>query len=222
MLLRDAQRLAALRDIQRFLDAPGATFASYNAGGSRRSLDGVIARLAALAREDEAHRIGALGAREQELRLADDLRRKYFRPIVDIQAQRPDELAGLGAIRFPWRRTNSTKLVTMARAVARVVRPRAEVFIAVGLKADFLARMRADAEALKAAVIAKGAHRSGRRKAARAIEQTVAQARRAVRVADAFVLEAVEPDSPLVAEWRQLCRAFRRPARRSAASRVTE
>ena len=216
MLLRDAQRLAALRDIGVFLDKNDATFEEFNGTASRRSLDDLTELLGRLAQEDEEHRIGAPGARALEIRLSNDLRRKGLRPIVDIQRLREDELPRLGRIPFPHRRTNSTRLVTDARTVAGLVRPHAKVFIEAGLKPDFIARLRADAKELKAAIVAKGAHRTGRVKTTRAIALAVKRARVQVRVADSFVRAAVEPDSPLIAEWRSLCRAFRRPTRRAA------
>jgi hypothetical protein len=222
VLLRDSQRLAALRDMQRYFDTNDATFTVYNASGSRASLDEVCERLGDLARAFEVHRIGARGALEQERLVSDDLRRKLFRPIVDIQRLRADALPRLGRIHFPWRRTNSTKLAVMARSAARVLRPHAKVFIETGLKPDFLARLRAGAAELKAAVVAKGAHRTAGVRTTRAIEQALAQARRRVNVADAFVREAVEPGSPLIAEWRSLCRAFRRPTRKSSENRGTD
>ncbi|MFI5312018.1 MAG: hypothetical protein ACHQQ3_12335, partial [Gemmatimonadales bacterium] len=212
MLLRDTQRLAALRDIRRYFDRNHGPFAAYNASGSRTSLDTLTEELGTLAHEHEEHRIGARAERAREVRLADELRRKHFRVIVDAQALLEDSLPGLGRIRFPRRRTNSTVLATRARALARALRRHTKVFLEFGLKPDFLARLRADAAALKAAVLAKGAHRGARLRTTHAIADAVSRARHQVRVADAFVRAAVEPGSPLLAEWQALCRAFRRPA----------
>jgi hypothetical protein len=102
-----------------------------------------------------------------------------------------------------------------ARSAARILRRHAQVFIETGLQPDFLSRLRAGAEQLKAAVVAKGAHRTAGVRTTRAIGQAMTQARRRVNVADAFVREAVEPDSPLLAEWWTLCQRFRKPERQN-------
>src|SRR5690242_10883211 len=109
MLLRDTQRLTALRAMQVFLDAHETELRGWDSGGARKSLDQITERLGTLAVKQEAEGLSSRGERHNETVLANRLRRNFFRPIIDAARAMGEKIDLPKSIPFPHRRTNTTR-----------------------------------------------------------------------------------------------------------------
>lgn len=203
------QFLAALRQAQHFLDVNASTLGTVNTTGARKTLDATIDTIAGLAERQDSHRIQVTGERTNELRLAEALRRRYVRPIVEIAKQKLPEVAQLSNVTLPPANSNSTVLVSRALGIADAAQPHAQLFIDAGLPVDFVDRLRAAAGRVVAAIAGKGEHRSRRVGATDGLAKEVRAARRAVKVLDAFVRAELGRTEPLVSEWRNAVRVIR-------------
>jgi hypothetical protein len=212
MQLRFTQMLAALRQALHFLDANYTALGNVNASGARRDLDAVTNRLDALATEQVAHRIQGKGELLSEGRLGRAMRRKHLKPIVKAARRKLPNVAQLEAVVLPPLRSNSTDLVTRARAMADAVTPYKDGLHEAGLDADFLEQLHAAADQLTQTIALKGEHRAGRIGATDAIFKEVRAAREAVNLVDARVQGALDEEDPLITEWKAACRTIRRAA----------
>jgi hypothetical protein len=208
MQLKYWQFLAALRQALRFLDANSAALGTINASGARRELDDAATRVDALGETQGSARRQGRGELTNELRLARALRRRNMRPIVRIARAKVPQIAQLSSMSLPPLKTNSTALAGQAGEIAKAVQPYEQIFVDAGLPADFIARMRAAADELVQSIGGKGAHRSLRTGATKALDTEVQQARRIIGVLDGLVRAQLDEQDKLVTEWRSASRAI--------------
>lgn len=220
VLKRDFKRLEALRGMQQLLADYGARFPDLMRGEARKELDKVTRELDQLALSQGVNAFRTRGERKHEAKLATALRVNFFGPLIAVG--KLDEFVGtaIGLIRYPYRRTNTTKLVIAARSAIRVAsRWRAKVGRAVA--ADFLERFAAAADQLEASTGIKGSTRISRTGSTRAIDDRIKWARKVVSAVNALVRAGLDDDDPLLAPWDSLVREFRypggKPARRAKA-----
>ena len=218
MLLRDVQRLTALRAMQDFLDASARALRGFDSGGARDALDEVTERLGLLHIGQNTHDIRARGERYNERGLSNTIRRKFFRVLVDAAKVKKSGLEQLRPIKFPYRRTNTTALVLEARAVITTARPftrEIDRFIGPG----WLDKFEAAATRLEASTDMKGGSRVRRVGATGAIDVLIKRARLVVSAVDALVVRHLPDGHALLAEWKSLVRAFRSAGRKKKAGK---
>ena len=206
------QFLTALRQGLHFLVTNATALGTVNTSGARAALDTLTASIATLAEVQDTHRIQVSGERTHELRLAEELRRKYLRPIVSIAKAQLADVPQLSNVTLPKGGGNTMALVSQARGMGDAVKPYAQVFVASGMAPDFLDQLRSATDQVVQAVESKGEHRTGRTKATDAIDKVVKQARHAVGVLDALVRAELDPSDPILTEWKSALRVIQRPA----------
>lgn len=218
MLLRDVQRLQALRAMQDFLDDNTRALRGFDSGGARPALDEVTEQLGLLHVGQNTHDIRARGERHNEGGLSNALRRKFFRVLVDAAKVKQSGLEKLRPIKFPYRRTNTTALVHLARgaiAAARPVTDAIDRYIGPG----WLDKFAAATARLEASTDVKVGSRVGRVGATGEIATLIKRARLAVSVVDALVVAHLPERHALLAEWKPLVRAFRSAGRKKKAAK---
>ena len=218
MLLRDVQRLQALRAMQDFLDENTRALRGFDSGGARPALDEVTEQLGLLHVGQNTHDIKARGERRNEGALSNALRRKFFRVLVTAAKVKKSGLEKLRPVKFPYRRTNTTALVHQARAVITTARPftrEIERYIAPG----WLKQFELAVDKLEASTDVKMGSRVRRVGATGEIEALIKRARLTVGVVDALVVGHLSVRHALLAEWKPLVRAFRSAGRKKKASK---
>ena len=224
MRLRDTQRVQALRGMQRFLDDHHAELEGCDSGGARPQLDEITARLDKLAVAQGSLGTRARGERLNEAKLAEGLRRMYFRPIkaIDNGFKQKGTLS-IGAIPFPHRRPQTTRLVMQARALIAVLQPHEAAFVAAGMGPGFLEMFEEDVAELEGSTSIKGRSQAAKVGATAAVARGIKRARLVVATIDSLVVAHLGEGHPLLGEWRPLVRAFRNAGRkRKAAKRPGE
>ena len=139
---------------------------------------------------------------------------KYFQAAKVKQSG----LEKLRPVKFPHRRTNTTALVTNARAAITAARPFSrEIDLYIG--PGWLDTFAAAADKLEASTDIKAGSRVRRVGATDEIEKLIKRARLSVSVANALVVGHLPDRHPLLAEWKPHVRAFRSAGRKKKAGR---
>lgn len=212
MLQRDVRQVAELRQMQQFFDDHAAALRGWDRGPLRQSLDDVTEQLWALAVRQEAEEQGSRGERMNETALANQLRYRYFLPLVRIAATKEFRNTVLRKVKFPHRRSNTTSLVLLARATIGVAAPH-ERELEAAIAKGFLRKFAAAAETLEASTGAKLGARRTRFGATSAIAKLIKHARVVVDVVDAMLKAHLPENHPLVAEWNIVLRRYRAAGR---------
>lgn len=199
--------------MQVFLDNHAAELRGFDSGGARRELDDVTDRLVTFADAQGSEDYRTRGERHNEQVLANALRLKYFRILTRLSKLKRGPFESLRTIKFPFRRTNTAKLVTDAReaiAIARPLKDAIEKIAGRGWLADFAAAT----NALQESTTVKLGSRASRVGATGAIEALIKRAGASVAVVNALVVARLPEKSALLTEWQVHVRAFRGAGRK--------
>jgi hypothetical protein len=216
MQLRYAQVLAGLQAMQGYLDDNAEVLGDIPSGVPRKALDEITRNISSLADKQTEHTGNKTGELQQERRLATTLRLKCMIPLVRVARVRVPAAAQLDAVKLPRARSNSTQLVSDARAMAAQVEPYAQLLVDGGLQADFLIQLRGGADALEAVVKSKETQLSKRVGATSGISTEVQEMRAQLNVLDSLVKAKLPATDPRLAEWRRQAKRIRSAATRAS------
>jgi hypothetical protein len=193
------------RRIQAFLDANDATLGTINKSGMRAELDAVVTALGQSSTSQAAGRVNAIGetANQRTLRLA--LRLNHMHPIASVARARLRSVPNFQAMTLPKPNTRVVSLIAHASGMAEAAQPYSQVFVDAGLPPDFLAKLTAAADAVKASIDTRAAARGQRSGATGTLKDLVTRARLAIKALNAFVVPRLSGDvahSGLLAEWK--------------------
>ncbi len=197
------------RRIQAFLDANDAALGTINTSGMRAELDAVVTALGQSSSTQAAGRVNAIGetANQRTLRLA--LRLNHMHPIASVARAKLRTVPNFQAMTLPKPGTRVVSLIAHASGMGEAAAPYAQVFIDAGLPQDFLAKLTAAADAVKASIDARAAARGQRSSATGTLKTLVDRARLAIKALNAFVVPLLSADvahSGLLAEWSSVRR----------------
>lgn len=201
METKQEQTLKSLRAIQHFLDMNAQTIPAVVNTGAKRELDEVVAQLVSYVRHQSGCRTESLGETQKQYALRHALLQNHMAPIAAIARLHADDHPTLAPFRLPRRTMSSERLAQSAYDMAQAAAPRAERFVAMGLPADFIARLTAAADAVVASVGERTDRWGQRTGATSGLKATLQHARRLVRVLDTFTRIAVSNDPTLLTNW---------------------
>jgi hypothetical protein len=207
-----------LVNVQQFLDANAAALGPVNQSGARKALDDAIVALGDHAVAQGEHTIRSAGETNKQRSLRLSLRKQYLRPIAKIAAASLANVPEISALRLPSANLVGSELVDKANAMANAAEPHAAVFIAAGLRADFLDGLRAMAKAMETSLGGRTDHVIKRRGSTIALGSGAVSGRTALRLLDAVIAQQVPDNAQLLAEWQ----AVKRIPRKSGTTRGAE
>jgi hypothetical protein len=186
---------------QGFLSQNPLVDALTDAGTQAKELDDVIVGLGAVAVEQEASsRTAAVQAKARD-EARRELYKKHLRPIAMIAKEIFGRTGIDKAFRLPRSSSSNQPLLAAAAAMADAAERAKDAFLARGLPADFVDKLRAAAARVDTA-------RKERRDSARrhvtstaAVEDLLRRGRSAVRQLDALLRPRLEDDPALLAAW---------------------
>src|SRR5262249_34081965 len=133
--------------------------------GARQRLAGAIATLEGHASGQTGSNLAAKGATKKKGQLRRALIRDHMAPIARIAKADLPDTAQLQPLRLPKGKPTVEKLAADAKGMAETAELFADIFTSAGLPADFIAQLRAAADALTGTVVARIASRGSRRQA---------------------------------------------------------
>jgi len=201
--VRIKQLVESYLRVQEFLATypPPQPAAAY--AGNRKAFDDVVGRLATLAADDAA---GVQQSRGETLRhgaARRALRQDHLEPIARAAKALAFDNPGLDrALLMPREQLPSVKLIAWAKAMRDNAAPFAPQFIGTGRPQDFLAQLDAAIEALRLAIVRRGATKGKHvgAKAGAALE--LKKGRRLVSLLDAQVRTSFRGNPEVLARWR--------------------
>lgn len=198
---RQGAVLESVQRIQRFLEDNTALFDAVNQSDARKRLDSAVALIG-------AHAVAQVGgsrtsqgetARQHQLRLA--LRNDHMRPIAVIASQKLREKPEFTKLTLPPFRVLGPSLTAAARDMANAAEPYTDLFTKEGLAPDFVAQLRAAADALEQSLITRGQSQGQRAGATTGLQAETTRARALIRQLDALVRPRLGANEQLVRQW---------------------
>jgi hypothetical protein len=194
------------RRVQAFLDTNDAVLNNVNKSGMRSELETVVLSLGQSGGQQAAGRVNAIGetAKQRTLRLA--LQLNHMRPIASVARAKLKTVPNFEAMTMPRPRTRVVSLLVHAHGMAEAAQPYAQVFIDAGLPEDFIVKLTAAADAVKASIDTRAAARGQRSSATGTLKNLENRARLVYKTLNDFVVPILAGDvahSGLLAEWKR-------------------
>ncbi len=210
MKYRQGRVLEALHSVQAFLDKHGEQLAAINASGARKTVDAIAEELQSFAVEQDGGKRKAAGETQNQraLRLA---LRFAMRPLAAVATAKLREVPQIAALRLPSRRLRGLALVTAAHAMGDAATPHQEVFVNAGLAAEFIAQLRAAADALSESYGSRRENQTASAGATRGLLAAERRGRQALRILDTLVVPALGRDDAMLRGWRSARRIMAKP-----------
>lgn len=194
--------LDRLARMQRFLDQHRCALIVVNKSQARAALDELL-------RSVEQHEIAQhlaeqrrRGKTTERIALRRQLRCGHLQPIVTVGRVRGAAVPSLAPLRMPKSKIPDATLVTAALSMAMVAGERDGLVLDEGLPADFVDRLLAATESLRAAASQHAESRNQAMVANRELAALVKRGRGLARVLDTLVLAKVEGNARLTALWK--------------------
>jgi len=193
--------LESLQAVNTFLDENADQLGDVVRTGVRQRLGDALAELDTHATDQAAGSFVVQGATQRKYMLARQLRRRHMTPIARIARVELSTVPDLEPLKMPKGRPTPERLIAHAEGMAMAAAPFAETFIAAGLPADFIARLKVATGELRAVVTDRAQNRGKQRGATTGLKRQLSSARKLVHVLDAFVQTALEDNASLLASW---------------------
>ena len=208
MLAAQERRLQAYQRAQSFVKTHADAIAGTGAPREIRlgliaQLDDFIALVHLAAAEQESG-TRASQAATQRLRAAiDHLRFHYLKHLAVIASAVSDQVVGIDkTLRLPRTKTPVTQLLAQANAMLAAAAQHEALMVRWGMKKDFVAAMRRAIDAVSHEVEQRDLARLRQAGATAALQQRLNETKNHIDILEANMLEAWEPDSPKLTEWR--------------------
>ena len=201
MRIRQSVLLETARHVQGFLDENRAVIGP-NIASSRRNLDDAVARLTAMAITQTGGQIAAKGATARQRSLRTSLRVNFMKPVADVAKLKLPDVPEFHALTMPVKQLGATQLVAAAHAMADAAQVHAAVFIDVGLPDDFVAELRAAADAVTTSLDGRQKHGATASGATAGLKGQELRLRNLFRLINALVVPKLGTNVVLLAKWK--------------------
>ena len=195
------RRLQSLFAIQQFLDDHHERFPEIATCGARLELDALLEQLEAHAVAQAVEGLRTRGATRRYHALRRSLVRDHLSPICAIARTRFVHEMELTPFRLPRGNPNVVRLKGFAEAVAELVAPYAETFIAAGLPRDFIEKLRAASDAVCEARVVRSLRDGDRTGATVGLRAKLSEGRKIAAVLDRLIKSSAHDDAVLLAKW---------------------
>jgi hypothetical protein len=202
--------LDTLRQVQVFLTTHAAVIGPVIAA-LRHTLDDVVSQLASYATAQEGGKINSRGETAKQRVLRRALRKTHMRPVAEVAKQKLRDVPEFHAFVMPPSKATSTQLVAHALAMAEAATKHEQVFRAIGLPEDFIARLRAAADEVTRSIDDRKQHAGKRSGATAGLAAEESRGRSVLKLIDALVVPLLGSDDALVREWQSAKRVPKKP-----------
>lgn len=194
-----------LRNVQGFLERRHITMDGVAIAPAKQQLDELLAELTERAVNQGGADSQARTQTEETRRLRRQLLVRHVRRVVRaanvIKSTEAEGEETFPTFAMPVPGLDDERLTAAAVVMADLAEPLAEQFVARGLSADFISRLRAAAAALVDSRKQRSNYISRRSGATKGVHDSDVRARRVIKLLDAFVRPEIESDPVLLAEW---------------------
>jgi hypothetical protein len=211
MRSRQGAVLESLRRVQAFLDRNGEVLEPV-IKSTGTQLAEVVDQLTRLAVRQDGGTRGGQGETAKQRGLRTTLRVSHMRPIAEVAKLRLREVPDFHALTMPLSNASTQRLITAANAMADAAAPHAAVLVENGLPADFLAQLRAAAEAVISSIAGRSTHQGARSGATAGLLAEEKRGRVVLKVLDSQVIQVLVGNDKLLAEWKLAKKVGRRAA----------
>jgi hypothetical protein len=209
MQSRQGNMLQSLRAVEDFLTAHADTLDEVVNSGTRKKLVKTIAELETTVADQAGSSVVAQGGTKRYRALRQALIRDHMAPIARMARADLPPMPEVDALRMPRPNWSAERLAAAAHGMAEAATPYSAEFVKAGLRADFIERLTAAADAMVQALSDRAQNRGRLSGATKGLATTLASARRLVDVVDALVKSAVSDDPALLAHWKGVKRVRR-------------
>jgi hypothetical protein len=196
--------LFTYRRILDFLDQNASDVPDVANSGALKDFRNDVSTLSGHAATQALSTAAAKGATNKHSSLRTILMRDHMAPIARIASARIPATPELVALRMPRGTPKVEQLTAAATAMGQQAAPFADVFIAAGLPADFVAQLTTAANALNAPLSSRSMSRSTLTGATNGMKTTISNAHKNLKILDAFVRTALQNNTTLLASWNQI------------------
>lgn len=198
--------LQSLRTVQAFLEENAEKLGGVVKTGARQRLDETIAALARHVSDQSGSHLASQGATQLQRTLRRVLLRDHMAPIARIAQADLPPTPEVEPLRMPPGKPTAERLAALAHGMATAAEPFAATFVSAGLPEDFIARLKAAADAMTQSLSERSQSRGRQSGATIGLKATLTAGRKIVRVLDAFVRTALQSDPALLGNWNAVRR----------------
>ena len=213
---RQDNSLHTLRVSRDFIAAHPVQLPLTAASGTWKTLDAQIADLETHQLDQFTGVVTVLGGTKRVHALRVALLRTHMTPISRIAHVALPDTQELMPLRIPRGDPSTEKLVAAARSMAQVAGAHADVFVAAGLPSDFVAQLKAAADALLQAKDARKITKGNTSGATKYLKDRLREARQSIHILDGLVRKELAGDTGMLKNWADTKRLPH--ARRSSAA----
>ena len=193
--------LLSLRNAKGFLEANAAQLAGVVTTGTKQELDEAIVELEMHVSNQGNTFIAAKGSTQKQRWLRSILLRNHMAPINRVAQLKLGDTPELAPFLMPRGKPTTERLAGLANGMADAAIPFTATFIAAGLPADFVPQLKSVVVQMVQSLSDRSLTHGKRKGATTSLKGVLTRGRKIVSVLDAFVRNALEDESTLLANW---------------------
>ena len=201
MKARQSVLLETARNVQAFLDANTAVIGP-TITSARQNLDDAVTQLTAMAVTQESSKTSSKGATSLQIKLRVSLRNNFMKPVATVAKLFAADVPEINALAMPKKQLSSAALVAAAQAMADAAEKYTETFVKNGLPQDFVAQLRAAADAVTSAITGRQTHVASTAGATSGLAQQESRVRSLLKLINALVVPKLGTDMVLLSQWK--------------------
>ena len=196
--------LESLRNVKAFLELNANKLSGVISSGIQAELLQTISELEAYSDQQTLGAAVAKNAVKVAQALRSALIRDHMTVVSRIGRAKLPNTPEFKNLKMPPGQPSSTRLTEAAYEMANSALENASIFVAAGLPEDFVARLKAAADAVSEARLQRSLAQAKRTVATRALRTKLSSARKLVNVLDAMVKTEIRSDPTLLPGWNQV------------------
>src|SRR5450759_1255183 len=184
-----------------FLEANASQLAGVVTTGTKQELDEAIVELEMHVSNQGNTFIAAKGSTQKQVSLRTILLRTHMAPINRVARLKLGDTPELAPFLMPQGKPTTERLAGLANGMADAAIPFTATFIAAGLPADFVPQLKSVVVQMVQSLSDRSLTHGKRKGATTSLKSVLTRGRKIVSVLDAFVRNALEDESTLLANW---------------------
>ena len=204
MEITQGRMLDSLRSVKSFLELNADKLSGVINSGIQAELLQTISELEAYSDQQTLGAAEAKNASKVAKSLRYTLIHDHMAVVSRIARTKLPNTPEFGNLKMPRGNPSSTRLTEAAYEMANSALANASVFVMAGLPEDFVARLKAAADAVAEERLQRSLARAKRVVATRALASKLSASRKLVHVLDAMVKTAIRSDPTLLPGWNQV------------------
>jgi hypothetical protein len=210
------------RRVREFLTAHPEWNTSPSFARNVTELDEVLQEMSQLTQEQDAARRFGRGDTERQRALRETLWNEHMLPVAGM-AREAFGIPGVASeLRMPAKSADNDRLLAVARAMADAAEKQKEIFTNLGLREDFVERLRESAQALADALVARVENHRRLVESTKQLHKLAVRGRRAIRVINLVIKPQLSGNEKLLAAWESAKAPSDPGAGRSSAPEVPQ